>query len=88
VTSASTLEGYLKTNSLNTTVYLCIAQHQSNLNANAMNMNNNKRVSGLFQEADNNGFTSKQLCEPQTACKAVVELVKKCGICPWIDTPW
>jgi hypothetical protein len=53
-----------------------------------MNTNEGKIVAGLFQENDDNGFTSKQLCEPQTACKAAAELMKKCGICPWIDDPW
>jgi hypothetical protein len=88
VISSSTLEGYLKAEGLDTSVFLCIAQHESNLNANAMNTNGGKLVSGLFQEDDDNGFTSKQLCDPSTSCKAASALLKKCGICPWIDDPW
>jgi hypothetical protein len=88
IVSSSTLQGYMQSAGLNTSVFLCIAQHESGLNANAMNVNGANIVAGVFQENNNNGYSAQQLCNPQTACQAAVALMKECGICPWIDDPW
>ncbi len=68
-------------------MFTCIAQHESGLNANAMNLNGKNLVVGLFQETDDNGYSAQQLCKPKTAAVAAKKLMAECGICPWLDDP-
>jgi hypothetical protein len=50
-----TFAGYLSSVGLDQSVFLCIAQAESSLNANAMNQNGANMAVGVLQVNDNNG---------------------------------